>query len=982
MLKAYRIDKQLMRMGTGALLLLASLSLLPLSTLAQGLPFLRNFTPATYHAHNHNFDIEIGENGTIYVANFEGVLYYDRAEWRIIHTPGITRVTVIYGDKKGMIWTGGYNYFGRVETSANGELYLKRVGKKGLFRGEVVEIWEKDGKMFFLVSDSSNDYVYQVDGDKVTLSKQINNQGKSVGLSDVIDTDKLNSEGAVVVLTDVTQTEPLDNGLQAVVKRSAGLSIIDQSGRELYTITEANGLCSNNVTYVAYDGHGMLWGATEKGIFTMAVPSAFSRFTASEGLSGDVLSIERFDGRMYAGTTDGLFRQEGRRFVRLPGINHACWKLSVTGQGMLAATANGIYRISAGGAVSQLTSESATTLLPVGSQIYSGEMDGVYLHQSLGKGQEVCGLEKVTKILQDGQGTIWLQNLFGDVWSKQAADTEFKPYQVSESGEMMATIVPIGSSVEVVSNEATVPFSYPQFSYLDDAGVTWLTDENGKSLYRWKDGKRLDDMDKMLCPFGDLMVRSLYSHDSKIWIGADDGLVVIDTSQQDPALLTKPQLRFRSVWLGSDSLLWGGYGDMPKKLPSLASNERHLRFTYALDHKPLVGKTLYRYKLNNGNWCAWEDDKDAEFVNLDYGSYTITVQARLATGELTEPVEMNFNIAAPFYMRWYMMVLYVILAMVLVYALFRYRLHRLNVDRQRLERIVQERTAEVVKQKDEIEEKSKSLETALHDLGEAQHELIRQEKMATVGKLTQGLIDRILNPLNYINNFSKLSVGLVNDVIANIEDEKDKMDEENFEDTMDVLGMLRGNLQKVGDHGQNTTRIMKAMEEMLKDRTSGIKPMNLVPVLRQDEEMLNNYYEKDISTYGIHVVFDVPQEEVNINGNAEQLTMMLMSLLGNAHYALVKKAQREKYQPELSLKLSSEGGKYIIKIRDNGIGIEDTIIDKVFDPFFTTKTTGEAAGVGLYLSREIVQNHGGDITIQSVKNEYCEVTLTLPALKR
>ena len=81
------------------------------------------------------------------------------------------------------------------------------------------------------------------------------------------------------------------------------------------------------------------------------------------------------------------------------------------------------------------------------------------------------------------------------------------------------------------------------------------------------------------------------------------------------------------------------------------------------------------------------------------------------------------------------------------------------------------------------------------------------------------------------------------------------------------------------------------------------------------------------------------------------------------------------------MKLSSEGGKYIIKIHDNGIGIEDTIIDKVFDPFFTTKTTGEAAGVGLYLSREIVQNHGGDITIQSVKNEYCEVTLTLPALK-
>ena len=70
-----------------------------------------------------------------------------------------------------------------------------------------------------------------------------------------------------------------------------------------------------------------------------------------------------------------------------------------------------------------------------------------------------------------------------------------------------------------------------------------------------------------------------------------------------------------------------------------------------------------------------------------------------------------------------------------------------------------------------------------------------------------------------------------------------------------------------------------------------------------------------------------------------------------------------------------------IVIRDNGIGIEDTIVNKIFDPFFTTKPTGEASGVGLYLSREIIQNHGGDIIVKSVKNEYSEFTITLPTLK-
>ena len=68
----------------------------------------------------------------------------------------------------------------------------------------------------------------------------------------------------------------------------------------------------------------------------------------------------------------------------------------------------------------------------------------------------------------------------------------------------------------------------------------------------------------------------------------------------------------------------------------------------------------------------------------------------------------------------------------------------------------------------------------------------------------------------------------------------------------------------------------------------------------------------------------------------------------------------------------------LISIRDNGTGIESTIIDKIFDPFFTTKTTGEAAGVGLYLSREIIQNHGGDISVKSVKDEYSEFTFNIP----
>lgn len=949
-------------------------------SMGQGIPFIRNFTPAEYHGNSMNFDVEIGDDGTVYVANFEGVLYYDNVEWRIIHTPDINRVTVVYKDHEGTVWVGGYNYFGRIATKANGQLALQRVGSPSVFRGEVQEIWEQDGAPTFLVN---NGYIYKVKDNQVAVKSQVSKEKLKTGLTDVVQTDALVHDNKVVLLTDIVQEEPVDGHLKALLKKGRGLTIADDNGHELYTITEKNGLCSDNVSYIAYNGHGQLWGVTENGIFRVAVPSAYSHYTANEGLTGAVMSMAEFDNHIYVGTSDGLFRINGQVAEQVGSISYGCWSLATAGPALIAATANGIYRISPDGSVRQLTTTSATSLLAADNHFYSGETDGVFLTQPADNSRrQVSDQGRVTKIVIDGDGTLWLQNLYGEIWYKTAGASSFKRRKTGEGDDAAATIVETGRKVEIVSYDAMTPFPYPLVSYINKMGVVWLTDADGKSLYRWKDGQRLTDIDRLLNPIGDVAVRSLYQQENLLWIGSDNGVTVLDIAKKDSALLDTPRLLFRQVVLNGDSVLWGGYGELPKRLTDLASNERNLRFTYAMEYTPMVGKTLYRYKLNNGDWSIWADDNDAEFLNLSYGAYTMTIQARLANGQLSEEASLDFYIAYPFYMRWYMNVIYALLLLLLAYVVFRYRLRRLEQERNLLENVVQERTAEVVKQKDEIEEKSKSLELALNELHQAQGELIRQEKMATVGKLTQGLIDRILNPLNYINNFSKLSEGLVKDIEANIKDEKDALDQENYEDTMDVLDMLRGNLQKVGEHGLNTTRTLKAMEEMLKDRSGGIVPMNLTAVLRQDEDMLNTYYAKDIAQYGVKVTFGYPADTpLSMNGNADQLSKTIMSMLGNAVYAVVKKAQREKFQPEVSLQASQTADGISISIRDNGIGIEDTILDKVFDPFFTTKTTGEAAGVGLYLSREIIQNHGGDISVASVKNEYSEFTITLPAQK-
>lgn len=943
------------------LICFACVLLTAIRTSAQdGMPFIINYTEIDYKAHNKNFDILAADKGIVYVANFEGLLYYNNSEWNIIHTPGISRITKLYRDKNGRIWTGGYNYMGYLDHDQQGKLLLKAVKNNAVVKGEVEDIWEDHNRLCFQLSNK-NTFIIQ--HNKITKQSGLTNPYKENTL--VKDQEPVNNQ--------IT----LNNGLQIFATNGQGLIVKDLYGKTLYTITQKNGLCSNNINHMSYNEHGTLWGATDDGIFAISIPSAYSHFTFNEGLQDEVLSITKIRNQIYVGTLSGVYKKNGHEFTQVEGIAHACWQLAVVGSHILAATANGVYNIDLNNNVSQLTTASTTAILPTADGFYSGELDGVYLNNKKTGRKKICDAEKVVKILKDKNGTIWLQNLYGQIWKSTANGLFVKP-TVGTSNDELATLVVYNKTITPITANATTPFPYPFFSYTDEKEIVWLTNDKGKSIYAFSKGKRQNEFSQIVYPLMDYPVRAMLRDGYLLWLGGDRGLNVVNWLVKDPLKEIKPKLFIRSMEIG-DSTVWGGYGNKPSEI-TLKSGERHISFSYSVDFSSPILPTQYRYRINNGSWSAWDTDTQVEFNNQSSGNYLFEVQARDLFGNITETESFRFVIEVPFYQRWYMMVLYIIILAIFIYGLMRLRLRRLEKEKIRLESIVQERTTEVVKQKNEIEEKSKSLETALKELSDTQHELVRQEKMATAGKLTQGLIDRILNPLNYINNFAKLSEGLVNDIAANIEDEKEKMNQENYEDTADVLGMLKGNLQKVGEHGMSTARILKAMEELLKDRSGGFTKMSLTNLIRQNEEMLSKYFEKDLLTYKIHTEFEYTDTDVIINGNAEQLSKTVMSLLSNSVYALMKKAKRQQYSPELKLSMNVSEGKAYIQIHDNGTGIEDTIIDKIFDPFFTTKTTSEASGVGLYLSREIIQNHGGDITVTSKKDEYTIFTITIPTL--
>lgn len=320
---------------------------------------------------------------------------------------------------------------------------------------------------------------------------------------------------------------------------------------------------------------------------------------------------------------------------------------------------------------------------------------------------------------------------------------------------------------------------------------------------------------------------------------------------------------------------------------------------------------------------------------------------------------------------------YIVVGLI-VLQIFKSSLRKKLKQKEYLAKIVEERTIELRIQRDQVVKESEKLSAALDALAKAQDELVRQEKLASVGQLTQGLVDRILNPINYINNFATLSVGLIKDLRKNIHDEEAVMTKEIYADSIEIMDMISSNLEKIAEHGCNTVRIVKAMEELLKDRHGNITTTDICNLCKVNIDVINKSFEKEIEEKNILIEFQPPTNPLEADINIEQMNKVLVSLMKNSMYALLRKASKTSFTPTLTIQVRANHESFKILIRDNGIGIEENIKDKIFEPFFTTKSTAEAAGVGLYLSREVILNHGGTISVKSKKDNFTEFIITLP----
>ena len=324
----------------------------------------------------------------------------------------------------------------------------------------------------------------------------------------------------------------------------------------------------------------------------------------------------------------------------------------------------------------------------------------------------------------------------------------------------------------------------------------------------------------------------------------------------------------------------------------------------------------------------------------------------------------------------------ILLAFALAYRLKEYRdasesAQQLAIQRlEENERLTKEQN-KVLEEK--VHERTTTLQESLETLKAAQTQLIQSEKLASLGELTAGIAHEIQNPLNFVNNFSELSVDLAEELKTEIG--KLAIPDGDKEYVAEILTDLASNQQKINHHGKRASGIVTGMLQHARTSTGTKEPTDLNALA--DEYLRLSYHglrAKD-SSFNATMVTDFDPALGKIDAIPQDMGRVLLNLMNNAFYATQQRQALgvSGYEPTVSISTKRTASGVEIRIKDNGTGIPEHVKTRIFQPFFTTKPTGQGTGLGLSISYDIVvKGHGGSMVVESTDGEGTEFIIQLP----
>lgn len=277
----------------------------------------------------------------------------------------------------------------------------------------------------------------------------------------------------------------------------------------------------------------------------------------------------------------------------------------------------------------------------------------------------------------------------------------------------------------------------------------------------------------------------------------------------------------------------------------------------------------------------------------------------------------------------------------------------------------------------ELEKMYRELEKAHQHLKDTQDQLIRQEKLASLGQLTAGVAHEIRNPLNFINNFAELNAEIADELLASLRDGEPVSPDH----VRDMVEILRINDVKIGEQGKRVDAIIRTMlqhSRALPDRRHPTHVNDLV-----DEYVTLAYHgaRGHLEDFSVQIERDYDERVGDVDLARQEMGTVLINLLNNAFYAVheKKKDLGDAFTPVVIVRTRCLVDRVEIRITDNGTGIPQNAREHIFEPFFTTKPAGHGTGLGLSLVYQIVTlDHHGDVSVESEEGVGSTFIVVLP----
>jgi signal transduction histidine kinase len=516
----------------------------------------------------------------------------------------------------------------------------------------------------------------------------------------------------------------------------------------------------------------------------------------------------------------------------------------------------------------------------------------------------------------------------------------------------------------------------------DNFGRFWLPNQRGLSVFDPETRSFVSYFEKDGFQPYSRTYTSIKTTNGDIWIGGRNGLNRIIPSELLKKDTTLPSVVITQVKI-LDSLYSIPDGKIFNKSVAHSNDfqvkywQKDIGFDFVALHYLRPEDNLYSWKLENydKDWSVPSKERKASYTNLSPGDYVFRVRASNADGVWNEEgVSIAMTILPPWWKTWWAYIAYVLMFLIALRSYTIWRERNLRKEKEHLQVKVEERTTELKKSIEEIKS--------------AQTQLIHSEKMASLGALTAGIAHEIQNPLNFVNNFSEVNKELIDEL-------KQELTAGSAELAYEIADNIKENEDKISHHGKRAESIVRGM--LLHSRgSSGHKEPVYINALC-DEYLRLSYHgfrAKDKAFNADYKTnFDPNLPKINVV--PQDIGRVLLNLINNAFYAVDKRAKESTSMPPeggaknaqtdfrplviittTSLKSPSADGDsrlndavgqvgVEIRVKDNGPGIPEEIIDKIFQPFFTTKPTGQGTGLGLSLAYDIVKAHGGELRVET-----------------